>query len=90
MLYLLSVTLVVCTIVCCALCNVYLRLLNVERDAKEIARLSNDRIREVERSLTSQIEFVNDTAKKAQLTTSSYTSRVEELNNKIAGLTLKK
>lgn len=90
MLYLLSVTLVVTTINVCILKNVLDRMLRIERELKE-SHVSQARVSaELEKLFTEQIEAVHDLANRAQASTVTYTSRVEELNNKIAGLSLKR
>lgn len=90
MIYLLSVTLVSISVFGCLLANVYLRLLRTEKFVKEIHETVLKEFHILKKEVTSQIAFVDDAAKKANLSISSYTNRVEELNNKIAALALKR
>lgn len=90
MLYLLSLVLIVTTVACCVLKQTLDRLKQLEREIKE-SHLSQTKVTtDLEKLFTEQIEVIAELARKAQLSTSSYTSRVEELNNKIAGLVMKK
>lgn len=90
MLYLLSLVLIVTTVTCCVLKQTLDRLKQLEKEIKESHFAQTKVTTDLEKLFTEQIEAVADLARKAQLSTSSYTSRVEELNNKIAGLVMKK
>lgn len=90
MLYLLSLVLVVTTFTVCILKQTLDKMFRIERELKESHGTLTKLTSELERVFTEQLSSVADIARKAQLSTSSYTSRVEELNNKIAGLSLKK
>lgn len=90
MLYLLSLVLVVTTFTVCILKQALDKMLRIERELKESHGTLTNLTAELEKVFTEQLSTVADIARKAQLSTSSYTSRVEELNNKVAGLSIKK
>lgn len=90
MIYIMSASLIASTVAICVLIELLRDVRKLEKEICESHITLSKVTRELDDKLTGQIAFVDETAKKSVQTVTTYAQRIEDLNNKIALIGMKR